>query len=88
MALAKADRFRAYTKVEVQNRGADTPHLVEEVASEGETDGTASAKFNAGDTVISKIVFYAGPQETEVVVGCVDLNASGKVSAELQAEDA
>lgn len=51
----------------------------EHVAFEGEAnDGKAA--FNAGDIVISKVVFYTGGIEDEVVCGDVEVNASGKIS--------
>lgn len=83
----KADRFRAYSQTEVQNRRDSAPSIVEEIAAEGKTDGTASASFNAGDKKITRVVFYSGPVAREVVVGSVDVNASGKVNAELADEE-
>jgi hypothetical protein len=42
---------------------------------------TPAADFDAGDVTISKIVFYGRTQDDEIVVGEVDVNASGHITA-------
>jgi hypothetical protein len=51
---------------------------VEDVAFEGPTtDGLA--KFDAGDTAITKVVFYSGEGDDAVVVGQAPVNTAGKI---------
>ena len=53
----------------------------EDVAFEGDAakDGE-HAEFDAGDTVITKIVFYRGEVDGERVVGSADVGESGEIS--------
>ena len=77
----KATRYRAYAKAEVQNRGSDASHEVEEVAFEGAlADG--KAEFDAGDRKVSKVAFYGGSKAEEVSLGEMPVNKSGKISVE------
>lgn len=62
----------------VKTRVASWP--VEEVAFEGEADADGKATFNAGDTTITKVAFYAGPADGERVVGSLDVGKPGKIS--------
>lgn len=87
----KFDRYRAYTAavatkktVEVdpdtlKARRVRQEYAVDEVAFEGKPDKADAATFDAGDVTVTRIVFYAGEEET--VVGSVDVNASGAISA-------
>lgn len=84
----KPTRFRAYAVETVESRrivdGAkqNVSHDVENPAFEGKVvDGKAD--FDAGKTTISKVVFYGGPADEEVCLVSVDINKSGKISAEL-----
>lgn len=84
----KPTRFRAYAvKTAESRRESDgvkqnIEHDVEDVAFEGKlVDGVAS--FDAGDTKITRVVFYGGPAGEEVVLGEMPLNRAGKISAEL-----
>lgn len=53
----------------------------EHVAFEGASSGDGeTAEFNAGNTEISKVVFYRGDVESERVVGSVEVGKAGKIS--------
>lgn len=65
-----ADRFRAY------NASGD-------VVQTGDVPESGTVEFDAGVEVISEVVFYEGPEETEAVAGAVVVNHSGPVSASI-----
>ncbi len=46
----------------------------------GPAENGETAEFDAGEIVITKIVFYRGDVESERAVGSVDVGASGKIS--------
>jgi hypothetical protein len=77
--MADFDRFRAYTAaMSKTSKKGTTPWPIEEVAFAGEpTDG--KAEFDAGDTVITKVVFYSGPEDEEAVCGSADVGQSGAI---------
>jgi hypothetical protein len=68
------ERFRAYAVESVESRRTidgekqNVAHDVENPAFEGKlVDGVA--KFDAGKVTITRVVFYGGPVEEEVVLG-------------------
>lgn len=87
--LPVPERYRAYTKGSLraahlvktetddgEGLGPKPAYDAENVAFSGDlTNGRAG--FDAGKTVISKIVFYGGEPDGEVVVGSVEVGASG-----------
>ncbi len=91
-----ADRFRAYTTGQAsasqwafengERIRSRSEWDVEDVAFEGDITA-GKAKFDAGDALITKVVFYTGDAENETVVGSVDVNASGKISVEAPAQE-
>lgn len=52
----------------------------EEVAFEGEPAGDGTVSFDAGQTVITKVVAYRGPADGESVAGSIEVGKSGKIS--------
>lgn len=85
-------RYRAYAKKTVLSKrhrdddGNPGPLEVEEVIAEGDLkDGRAA--FDAGDVKVTKVVFYAGPKNSEVVAGSVDIGKAGRVSVEYAAPE-
>ena len=55
----------------------------EQVAIEGLVSGTTLSFVTEPGTTITKVVFYKGPVETEVVVGSVEANATGAIDIEM-----
>ena len=89
----KFDRYRAYTAAMATKKGVEVDpdtlkarrvrqeYAVDEVAFEGKADsGGETATFDAGDVVITRVVFLAGKKDEEAVAGSLDINASGKIS--------
>ncbi len=85
----KFDRFRAYAAAD-KNRTVKAVKdgklaklrqtwSTEEIAHEGKSVSD-QAVFDSGETVITRIVFYAGKPEEESVVGSVEVNRSGAFS--------
>ena len=85
-----ATSFRAYTKVTHTNSWKDRvtgervtePVDAEDIALTGPVTNNA-VSFDAGDMVITKVVFYEGEGDDEAVIGSVDVNASGYVDVSL-----
>lgn len=94
-AYAPSEAVRSYVQTDengprVNKRGViirkEVKAPAEDVFLEADTiDGVAD--FNSGKTVISRIVFYGGPVESEVVVGSVELGEAGKFAIPCPAED-
>lgn len=85
------ERFRAYAAEPAISRRVvggeklNVQHQVENPAFEGDVaDGAAS--FDAGATLVTRVVFYGGAPEEEVVLGQVAVNQSGQISVELPLE--
>lgn len=84
------DRFRAYAKATATRSVADKDNPpakivvdswdVEDVAFEGEADADGKATFDAGETLVSRVVFYSGAKDAEAVCGEVAVNAGGIIS--------
>lgn len=54
---------------------------VEDVVIEGPADeGGASASFDAGETVITRVVFFQRADHGDVVVGTAEVGRSGEIS--------
>jgi hypothetical protein len=64
--------------------GARVRYAVEQVAAEGELAGGALKLSPGPDTVITKVVFYRGPVESEVVVGSLDVGAPGDIAIDFE----
>jgi hypothetical protein len=84
----KATHFRAYgpakglSRRTVDGQKVNVEHDVEDVIAEGKVkDG--EAVFDAKGAKISRVVFYSGSGDDAAVVGEVDINKSGKISAEI-----
>lgn len=57
---------------------------VEQVVAEGKVNGSGILTVSAEDgAVITRVVFYGGPVESEVVVGSVEVGEAGPVDIEL-----
>ena len=53
----------------------------EDVAFEGNSSSDGDmAEFDAGDTVVTRVVFYRGEPDAERAVGQVEVSQSGKIS--------
>lgn len=83
-----ATHFRAYgpktaeSRREINGEKQNISHEVEDVVAEGKLkDGQAS--FDAKDAKVSRVVFYSGSGDEAAVAGSVDVNKSGKITAEL-----
>src|SRR5688572_25516964 len=90
-----ADRFRAYAAAKLLRRPTaqeavklDLPprskvrYEGEEIAVEGEVTTGAAVINGPKGLTITRVVFYKGPRESEVVVGSIDVNANGKIEIE------
>lgn len=53
---------------------------VEDVVAEGVADADGKATFDAGDQVVTKVVFYTGPADAEAVCGSIDVGSAGAIS--------
>jgi hypothetical protein len=71
--------FNAETGEPIMVVVSETP--VEEVVFEGAVVDDVAA-FDAGAIVITRVVGYAGPVETEAVVGSADCGTSGAISVD------
>lgn len=82
--MLRSPRYEDNVKRHDQNlppypKGAQIRYDVQQVAMEGSVSGDKVTIVADPATVITKVVFYAGPVEEETVVGSVDVNASGTI---------
>lgn len=88
--MAKFEHFRAYAadtgvktkwSRKAQERTVRKEWDTEEVVLTGKANADGqSASFDAGDTVITRVVFLTGKKDDETVVGSVDVGKSGSIS--------
>ena len=92
-ALPVPNRFRAYAESEgvkhkfqtnkvtgERRKVQEQPWPIDDVAFEGALK-SGTATFDAGDTVITRVVFIGGEEGEEVTFGELPIGASGKISA-------
>jgi hypothetical protein len=77
---------RAADNLPPLKQGAKIRYDGEVVALEGDVTGDA-VSISAGAVTITKVVFYKGPIEAEVVVGSVEVNIGGTIEISLVEPD-